>query len=245
MSRLRFGPYVLGGILTIIPIWVSWVVFDFVWDKLSRIGMPWARMLAETFRRDAPAIADFLTQPWVDEAFAAVLTVIGLYLLGWAATRVVGGRLIHWFERIILKVPLIGFVYGAVRKLIASMREKPAGGGERVVIVEFPHRDLKAIGLVMRTMTDATTGRQLAAVYVPTAPNPTSGYLEIMPVDRLIATDWSVDQAMNFVMTIGAVAPDIVHFTRLGTGAAAAATITPPPDRQAAVPGAAAREGAP
>jgi uncharacterized membrane protein len=217
MSKLRFGPYVLSGILTIIPIWVSWLVFDFLWDKLSRVGMPWARMLAESFRRDAPAVADFLGQPWVDEALAAVLTILGLYLLGWAATRVIGGKLIQYFEKMILKVPVIGFVYGAVRKLIASMREKPAGGGERVVIVEFPHRDLKAIGLVMKTMTDVETGRALAAVYVPTAPNPTSGYLEIVPVDRLIATDWTVDQAMNFVMTVGAVSPDRVQFTRPGT----------------------------
>jgi len=51
-------------------------------------------------------------------------------------------------------------------------------------------------------------GRSLAAVYVPTTPNPTGGYLEIVPTERLIATDWSVDQAMAFVLSVGAVAPD-------------------------------------
>lgn len=66
----------------------------------------------------------------------------------------------------------------------------------------------------MKTMTDATNGNALAAVYVPTAPNPTSGYLEIVPMDQVIPTDWTVDQAMNFVISMGAIAPDHVHYTR-------------------------------
>jgi hypothetical protein len=58
------------------------------------------------------------------------------------------------------------------------------------------------------------TGAELAAVYVPTTPNPTSGYLEIVPVDRLTPTDWSVDQAMTFVISGGAVSPDKIPFTK-------------------------------
>ena len=65
----------------------------------------------------------------------------------------------------------------------------------------------------MKTMIDAETGASLAAVYVPTAPNPTSGYLEIVPVEKLVSTNWTVDEAMNFVMTVGAIAPDKVHYT--------------------------------
>jgi len=57
-------------------------------------------------------------------------------------------------------------------------------------------------------MTDKNTGQKLAAVYVPTAPNPTSGYVEIVPLDKLVGTDWTIDEAMNFVVSGGAVAPD-------------------------------------
>jgi uncharacterized membrane protein len=60
--------------------------------------------------------------------------------------------------------------------------------------------------------TDAN-GMELAAVYVPTTPNPTGGYLELVPLDRLIATDWSVDQAMAFILSAGAAAPDMLPFT--------------------------------
>jgi uncharacterized membrane protein len=52
------------------------------------------------------------------------------------------------------------------------------------------------------------TGRELAAVYVPTTPNPTSGYLEIVPVEHLVSTDWTMDEAMTFIVSGGAIAPD-------------------------------------
>ena len=70
-------------------------------------------------RSDAPGLAEFLTQPWVDELTAAVFTIIALYAIGWAATQVFGRRLLGLFEGLIVRVPVIGFVYGAVRKLVA------------------------------------------------------------------------------------------------------------------------------
>lgn len=211
-ARLRFGSYVLSGILTIIPIWASWTIFDFIWRQLSQFGLPWLRLVANGLRTEAAGVADFLTTPWVEKALAAALTILVLYLIGWGATRVLGRRLIALFDRLILRLPFVGSVYGAVQKLVTLLREKPEGA-QRVVVVDFPHPELKAIGLVMRTMTDATTGARLAAVYVPTAPNPTSGYLELIPVDRLVSTDWTVDEAMNYVMTMGAIAPDTVHYS--------------------------------
>ena len=211
-ARLRFGSYVLSGILTIIPIWACWTIFDFIWRQLSQFGLPWLRLVANGLRTEAAGVADFLTTPWVEKALAAALTILVLYLIGWGATRVLGRRLIALFDRLILRLPFVGSVYGAVQKLVTLLREKPEGA-QRVVVVDFPHPELKAIGLVMRTMTDVTTGARLAAVYVPTAPNPTSGYLELIPVDRLVSTDWTVDEAMNYVMTMGAIAPDTVHYS--------------------------------
>jgi uncharacterized membrane protein len=83
---------------------------------------------------------------------------------------------------------------------------KPAGT-QRVVLIDFPSPELKSIGFVTRVFVDAG-GRELAAVYVPTTPNPTGGYLEIVPVEKLVATDWSMDQAMAFLLSGGAVGPD-------------------------------------
>lgn len=209
---LHAGRYIVSGILTIIPLWVSWLVFDFILGMLSNAGRPWLRLLANRIRGDAPVAADWLSRGWVDEVVAAVFTLVGLYLIGWFATRLVGQQVIDFLERQIARVPFLSFVYGAVKKLTSLLEDK-AGEAQRVVVVNFPNDQLKCIGLLMKTMRDAEKGTELAAVYVPTAPNPTSGYLEIVPIDQVIATDWSVDEAMNFVITMGAVAPDEVHYT--------------------------------
>ena len=83
---------------------------------------------------------------------------------------------------------------------------------QRVVLIPFPSPEMKTVGFVTRTFRDEVSGQDLAAVYVPTTPNPTSGYLEIIPSELVIETDWSVDQAMTFIMSGGAVAPDRISF---------------------------------
>jgi len=85
---------------------------------------------------------------------------------------------------------------------------------ERVVLISFPTERMRTVGLVTRTLTDARTGQELAAVYVPTTPNPTSGYLEVVPIEDLVSTNWTIDEAMNFIISGGAIAPDSIPFSR-------------------------------
>jgi uncharacterized membrane protein len=110
------------------------------------------------------------------------------------------------FESTLNRLPLIQSIYGGVKKLISTLEVKPEGV-QRVVLIDFPSPEMKAVGLVTRIIAAKNTGRRLAVVYVPTTPNPTSGYLEIVPIERVVPTDWTLDEAMNFVISAGAVAP--------------------------------------
>lgn len=71
------------------------------------------------------------------------------------------------------------------------------------MLIDLPSSEMKALGLLTRTLHDSETGEKLAVVYVPTAPNPTSGYIEIVPLQSVVITDWTFDQAMSFVVTGG------------------------------------------
>jgi uncharacterized membrane protein len=75
-----------------------------------------------------------------------------------------------------------------------------------------------AVGFVTRVLADSQSGRQLAAVYVPTAPNPTSGYMELVPLEDLISTYWTVEEGMRFVLSAGTAGPDRVAYDELETG---------------------------
>ena len=205
--------YLVTGILTIIPIWITWLVFGFVLNQLTRIGMPGVRALSKNIHDDFPILSDLLLQPWFQNLLAALITLIGLYLLGWMATKVVGRRVIASFEDLMHRLPGVQTIYGATRKLVQSLQQE-ATNFQRVVLIPFPTPEMKVVGFVTRILRDADTGEELAAVYVPTTPNPTSGYLEILPLSQVITTNWTMDEAMTFVISGGVVSPDQVHYSQ-------------------------------
>lgn len=207
----HFWRYTIIGLITVAPLWVTWLVFDFILSVLYRVGAPGVPALARLVRPLSEPLADWLLEPSFRFVLAVLITVVVLYTVGRIASHVVGRRLIAGFETILQHIPLAQAVYGATKSLIAAMRDKPAGL-DRVVLISFPSAEMKTIGFVTRVLKDRETGRDLAAVYVPTAPNPTSGYIEIVPVEALTATDWSIEEAMRFVMTGGTNAPPSLSF---------------------------------
>lgn len=205
--------YVLAGVLTIVPIWITWLVVEFVVRLLARAGRPAAAALADALRPHAGWLSRWLENPWFQGGLAIVLLVAALYVLGWLATKYLGRKLIAVLDALMDRIPMVRSVYGSVKKLLEALQEKP-GNVRRVVLIDFPSTEMKTVGMVTRTFTDADTGRELAAVYVPTTPNPTSGYLEIVPVERITSTEWTVDEAMSFIISGGAVAPKRMNYDR-------------------------------
>ena len=205
--------YIISGFVTVIPLWVSWLVLEFTFRKLSKFGKPLVLTISTNIQDEVPRFSQLLLQPWFLELLGFLVVVIGLYVLGWMVNRVVGKQLLNFFERLVDRLPLVHTIYGSVKRLISALQTEP-DEVERVVLIEFPNESMKTIGLVTRTMTDSDTGQKLAAVYVPTTPNPTSGYLEIVPVNRLVSTDWTIEQAMNFVVSGGAIGPERFAFSR-------------------------------
>jgi uncharacterized membrane protein len=201
----------LTGLLTLLPIWLTWVVVKFVFVLLSDLSKPWVGPLSRGIAASDPRMLGWFDDPWTQTTLALVATVLVILLVGWLARRVVGQRLLRWFEALVARVPLASTIYGSARKLLDILQTQP-DGTQRVVLVDFPHTEMKSVGFVTRVIREHGTGRELAAVYVPTTPNPTSGYLEIVPVEKMTPTDWTVDQAMSFIISGGAVAPDTIPF---------------------------------
>ncbi|MGB3269572.1 MAG: DUF502 domain-containing protein [Rhodanobacter sp.] len=224
MPPLRLKRYLLTGLLTFIPLWVTWLVFNFVLGVLAGIGAPMVAALLGTLALVAPHAAESLKMEWLTYIAALLITLGSLYLLGFVANRVIGQRFLNAFDGLLARIPLVQTIYGGTKKLMAVLQNKP-GGMQRVVLVDFPRRGLKVVGFVTRVMVEEGSGREIAAVYIPTTPNPTGGYLELVPVDELTPTDWTMDQAMAFIISGGAVAPDSLPATTL-----------PPPQGRAATP---------
>jgi uncharacterized membrane protein len=197
----------IAGLLTVAPLIAVWLVFDFFLNVLSAAGRPFADSLAISIERSYPIVTPLLTSGAVRWCIAVVVALLALYTIGAVASRVAGQRLFGWFERLITRIPLVETIYSASKKLIDVLRAPP-GGRQRVVLIDFPQAGIKTLGFVMRSFADARTGELLASVYVPTAINPTCGYLQIAPWSKLIETEMTPDQAMTMIISGGAVMPE-------------------------------------
>lgn len=202
----------LTGVVTVIPILVTIFIFSFFMDLLSGIGRPKLIVLANAVKPLSPDLARWLLDfPWLSSTLAIALALGMLYLLGWSMHRLVGRQILSSVEDWVQRIPLVTTVYGSTKKLVEAF-QADSGRAQKVVLIQFPHSRMKAVGFVTRTFIDEETGEELAGVYVPTSPNPTSGYLEIVPASELVSLDWSVDEAMTFVISGGTTAPDRIRF---------------------------------
>lgn len=196
----------LAGVITIGPLFVTWLVFSWVLGSLAKAGEPVVVLL------HALLPGNWLAQPWMRHVLAIVLTLLVLYILGRLTSVVVGRQAFNLFEAVLERLPFVAKVYTSVRQLLDTMMSK-RDTSQRVVLVDFPIAGQKSVGFLTRTLTDSTTGRPLAAVLLPNAINPTSAFLQILPAERVVETDLTMEQAMSLLMTGGAVAPETIRFT--------------------------------
>jgi uncharacterized membrane protein len=213
---------ILAGIITVGPLFVTYLIFSFLLDELARAGLPAVRLLAARFP-DA-----WFRYLWVQPALAILLTLVVLWIVGRITSLVIGRQAFGLFESLLERLPFVAKVYTSVRQLLDTMMAKK-DASQRVVLVDFPIVGQKSIGFLTRTMTDAGSGRPLASVLIPNAINPTSAFLQILPMELVIETDLTMEQAMSMVMTGGAVGPETIQYSKPASGAALAAGATASP----------------
>lgn len=214
---------ILAGIITICPLFVTYLIFRFLLGALAEAGLPVVKLFAAFFPEN------WLNQPWLQSVLAVLLTLVVLCVVGRITSLVIGQQAFSLFEALLERLPVVAKIYSSVRQLLDSMMAKKESN-QRVVLVDFPIPGQKSIGFLTRTMTDEATGELLAAVLLPNAINPTSAFLQILPITRVTETDLSMEQAMSMIMTGGAVGPDRIRFSQ---PALAASGISRPPSSAA------------
>jgi uncharacterized membrane protein len=197
---------ILAGIITIGPLFVTYLIFSFIFTTLAKAGLPLVQFLAAIFP------IELFSNPFVQSVLAILLTLAVLYLVGRVTSEVIGRQAFQFFESALERLPFIAKVYTSVRQLIDTMMAtKPSS--QRVVLIDFPVQGQKCIGFLTRTLADTETGEPLAAVLLPNAINPTSAFLQVLPMSRVTETSMTMEQAMSMLLTGGAVGPDTIRYS--------------------------------
>lgn len=196
----RMRGYFLTGVLVTAPIgitlWLAWVTLVFVDDKMKLL---------------IPAAWDpqgYL--PIYIPGLGLIVLVVGLTVIGMLAAGLIGRSLIRLGEAIVERMPIVRGIYGASKQVIETVVGHNATSFREVVIVEFPRRGSWSIGFV----TGSTKGEiqrltddEVVNVFVPTTPNPTSGYLVFVPRRELVTLSMTVEDGIKFVVSGGIVTP--------------------------------------
>ena len=186
-----------AGILVILPIGITALVLKFFFDLLNPILEP---------------ITDYLPGEQITGLGLVALLVL-VYLVGLVAAFVLGRRLIAVGHRVMEFIPLVKGIYGTTRAAVGMLSNNNDRQYSGVVLIDFPRPGIKSIGLITCRMTDAN-GDEMLAVYIPTTPIPSSGFLIFAPASEVTVTDMSVEEAMRVVISGGVLAARV--FERFG-----------------------------
>jgi uncharacterized membrane protein len=198
---------ILSGVITAGPFFITWLVFTFILGVLANAGLPLIKILALPFPAES-----WMNQRWLQYVLSVLLTVVVFYIVGRATSQVVGQQMLALFETSLERLPVVNKVYGSVRQLVETLTAKNQTG-QRVVLIDFPIAGQKSIGFLTHAIADSTTGAPLAAVLVPQAINPSSAYLQFVPMHMVTETDLTMEQAMSMLLTGGAVCPEAIRYS--------------------------------
>jgi uncharacterized membrane protein len=188
--RTRF----ISGLFVLIPLAVTLFMLKLMLSALEALAMPFVRPLLKTAPQSVLMI------------IAVSIMVLLIYLVGQIASHMVGQRVIRWGEAILLRLPLVKSVYTASKQVVEIFSTNSTGAFKAVVLVTFPHPGSLAMGFVTGTMLDPE-GQLRYRVFVPTTPNPTSGFLVIMADREIQFTDIPVEEGVRMIVSGGMLAP--------------------------------------
>jgi uncharacterized membrane protein len=194
----------ISGLLLLAPLAITWLVFSWLFARVGGSFRP-------LFEPYLPSSLQSLALLW--DVLATIIVLVMITALGYLSRYFLGQYFGGLAERFIQSIPGINTVYNTVKQLVDTFSSSHRNLFSKVVLVEFPRRGIYSVGFLTnktRGEPQARTGEELWTVFVPTTPNPTSGFLLMLPKQEIIELEMSVGDGMKMVISGGTVMPPAV-----------------------------------
>lgn len=196
--------YFISGLLVWLPIWVTLLVFKFLVDLLSKSLL----LLPPDYQPDK--LLGFHVP-----GMGVVITVGVILLTGIFAANFLGRRFVALGDGIMARIPLVRTIYTGVKQVTQTLFTPGGQSFRKVLLVEYPCAGVWSIafqtGEVSKEIENALGQGPMVSYFIPTTPNPTSGFLMMAPKSKVVEMDMSVDQALKFVISLGVVRPTTIN----------------------------------
>ena len=191
--KVGFRTKIIAGIVVLVPIVVTFLALRLVFQWLDGLAQPLVKQVFQT----------------KDDVFGLgiVLTFALIWLAGLLASNVFGRRLIGRGHTLLARLPIIGSIYSPVRQFIETVVSQKKVGFRQVVLAEYPSEGLWILGFATGEVQLDEEGKIGRCVFVPTSPNPATGWMVIFPPEKVRDTSLTVEEAMQVVMSAGIVLP--------------------------------------
>jgi uncharacterized membrane protein len=193
--------YFITGLLIWVPLAITLWVLNFIVSTMDKTLL----LLPPTWRPLSLLHADI-------PGFGVILTLLIVFITGLLARNFIGQRLVKFWEGLLGRIPIVRSVYSSVKQVSDTVLSDSGQAFRKALLIQYPRPGIWTIAF--QTGTPADEVRKLVpldmvAVYVPTTPNPTSGFFLMLPRTDVVELDMSVDEALKYVVSMGVVAPQL------------------------------------
>lgn len=200
MKARQLRSWLIAGLLVWAPVLVTILVIRLIVDLMDQSLL----LLPPEWRPDV------LFGVYIP-GLGLVLAVVILLVTGMLITNFAGRKLVEWSEGLLSRIPLVRSIYSGAKKVAETLLMPSGKSFRKVLLVEYPRKGIWC--LAFQTSDDLgevqdKTGKHVLGVFVPTTPNPTSGFIVLIPSDEVVELDMTVDEAIRMVISLGVVVPE-------------------------------------
>lgn len=199
----------LTGLAVALPVVVSIGVMAWAFGTVANFTDSLLFFLPRTLTHSEEGTGPVI---WYWSIAALGLAFVLLCLIGQLARYYVGKQIFQFMDSLLLQVPLLGKVYGTLKQVNEAFSSSDKSSFQQVVLVEFPRAGMHSVGFVTNpehSSVEPPSARKMISVFIPTTPNPTSGFLVLVPEDEVVKVDMSVADGIKFIISLGAIAPEM------------------------------------
>lgn len=196
----------LTGLLILLPLFITYVLIAFLFNLFTGVGAPLVRGLFGILGANGYGWAEPL-EPLVN----LLLSLGVIFVLGLVGTNILGRRILQAMEGLLLRLPLVRSIYSATKQLVDTF-QGPTRSFQRVVLLQYPSKGLWMMGFVAAERRDTARivpSEKVLTVFIPTTPNPTSGFLVLVSPEEVVDLDYNVEEAFKFIVSFGIVGKDL------------------------------------
>ncbi|MDP3704280.1 MAG: DUF502 domain-containing protein [Legionellaceae bacterium] len=201
MKGKSIRSYLLAGLVVWLPILVTFVVLRFIIDLLDQTMalLPNAYQPEQLIGINIPGLG-------------VLLSLVLLLITGLIATNILGQRLVIMSEGLLDKIPLVRTIYNATKQMMHAIFASNSQAFRKVLMVEYPRKGMWSVAFQTGSASDEVVkhaGKEMVSIFIPTTPNPTSGFLMMVPREDVIELSMTTDEALKFIISLGVMQPHV------------------------------------